>query len=180
MCPQEDPMADDGGYAFPVDLTSIMLFASAIGETNPIYYDEEYAAKTPLGQVIAPPSFASAGAHWDPNYFLRGVRQIPPAKPRPERASGGSSGEGGDGGGGGGGGNLTRVLHGEQRFVYHKPMTPGMRLRVTSHPGKSWEKEGKRGGTMRFSETISEYRDENGDLVTTAISVGIVTGKAVE
>ena len=33
---------------------------------------------------------------------------------------------------------------------------------------------------MRFSESITEYRDENGDLVTTAISVGIVTGKAVE
>ena len=76
-------MADDDGYKFPVDLTSIMLFASAIGETNPIYYDEEYAAKTPLGQVVAPPSFASAGAHWDPNYFLRGVRKIPAPRPKP-------------------------------------------------------------------------------------------------
>ena len=27
------------GYRFPVDLTSIMLFASALGETNPIYYE---------------------------------------------------------------------------------------------------------------------------------------------
>jgi len=169
-------MSDDG-YLFPVDLTSIMLFASAIGETNPIYYDEAYAAKTPLGQVIAPPSFASAGAHWDPDYFLKGVRKIPPPKPKPAAAASGGSGAGGSGAGGGG---LSRVLHGEQRFVYHKPMSPGMRLTVTQHPGKSWEKEGRRGGSMRFSESITEYRDENGDLVTTAISVGIVTGKAVE
>jgi hypothetical protein len=169
-------MSDDG-YVFPVDLTSIMLFASAIGETNPIYYDETYAAKTPLGTVIAPPSFASAGAHWDPDYFLKGVRKIPPPKPKPKPARTASD-AGGEAGGGGGG--LTRVLHGEQRFVYHKPMTPGMRLTVTQHPGKSWEKEGRRGGTMRFSESITEYRDEHGDLVTTAISVGIVTGKAVE
>jgi acyl dehydratase len=168
-------MSDDDGYRFPVDLTSIMLFASAIGETNPIYYDEAYAAKTPLGQVIAPPSFASAGAHWDPDYFLKGVRKIPAPKPRPEKPAASASG-----GSGGGGGGLTRVLHGEQRFVYHKPMAPGMRLSVTQHAGKSWEKEGRRGGTMRFSETITEYRDEQGDLVTTAISVGIVTGKAVE
>lgn len=168
-------MADDG-YEFPVDRTAIMLFASAIGETNPIYYDEEYAAGTPLGRVIAPPSFAAAGAHWDPNYFLRGVRKIPAARPKPAKARSGES----SGSGGGGGGDLTRVLHGEQRFLYHKPTTPGMRLTVTTHPGKSWEKEGKRGGTMRFSETISEYRDEDGELVTTAISVGIVTGKAVE
>ena len=166
-------MSDDG-YVFPVDLTSIMLFASAIGETNPIYYDETYAATTPLGRVIAPPSFASASAHWDPDYFLKGVRRIPPPRPKPApAASGGGSSSGG-------GGGLTRVLHGEQRFVYHKPMSPGMRLTVTQHPGKSWEKEGRRGGTMRFSETITEYRDESGDLVTTAISVGIVTGKAVE
>ena len=175
-------MADDG-FVFPVDLTAIMLFASAIGETNPIYYDEEAASKTPLGGVIAPPSFASASAHWDPNYFLRGVRRIPAPKPKPAPkapAGGPAAGGGASAGGGGAGGNLTRVLHGEQRFVYHQPMRPGMRLRVTTRPGKSWEKEGKRGGTMRFSETITEYRDERGELVTTAISVGIVTGKAVE
>ena len=118
-------------------------------------------------------SFASAGAHWDPDYFLKGVRQIPPPKPREKKASSG-------GGGGGGGGNLNRILHGEQRYVFHQPMRPGMRLTVTSHPGKSWEKEGKRGGTMRFSETVTEFRDEKGELVTTATSVGIVTGKAVE
>ncbi len=101
------------------------------------------------------------------------MRQIPPPKPREKKASSG-------GGGGGGGGNLNRILHGEQRYVFHQPMRPGMRLTVTSHPGKSWEKEGKRGGTMRFSETVTEFRDEKGELVTTATSVGIVTGKAVE
>ena len=168
-------MADDDGYEFPVDLTSIMLFASAMGETNPIYYDEEYAAKTPLGHVIAPPSFASASAHWDPDYFLRGVRKIPAPRKKPPKVRSEKSSKGG-----GGGGDLTRVLHGEQRFIYHKPTIPGMRLTVTTLPGKSWEKEGKRGGTMRFSEIISEYRDESGELVTTAISVGIVTGKAVQ
>ncbi len=170
-------MADDG-YQFPVDLTAIMLFASAIGETNPIYYDEEYAAKTPLGSVIVPPSFAVAGAHWDPDYFLKGVRKIPAPKPKstPEPTASESASEGD---GGGGGGNLNRVLHGEQRFIYHKPMQPGMRLTVTNHRGKAWEKEGRRGGMMRFSEMVSEYRDEKGELVTTATSVGIVTGKAV-
>jgi acyl dehydratase len=170
----------DDGFRFPVDLTAIMLFASALGETNKIYYDEDAASKTPLGGVIAPPTFAIASAHWDPDYFLRGVRRIPEPKPKPAPRAAPSGGSGGGGGGGGGGANLTRVLHGEQRFIYHQPMRPGMRLRVTTRPGKSWEKEGKRGGTMRFSETITELRDDKGELVTTAISVGIVTGKAVE
>lgn len=155
-------------YKFPVDLTSIMLFASSLGETNPIYYDEEYAKKTALGGVIAPPTFAMASSHWNPDYPLRGVRRIPAPPPKPK------------GGGGGEGGGLSRLLHGAQSFEYHKPVRPGMTLTVTSRPGKSWEKEGRRGGKLMFSEMVSEYRDENGDLVMTATGVRIITGKAVE
>jgi acyl dehydratase len=171
-------MAD--GFTFPVDLTSIMLFASAIGETNKIYYDEEYASETPLGGVIAPPSFPIASAHWNPSHPLRGIRRIPepPPPPPPDPSSKGSGSGGGKGGGGGG--SLTRVLHGEQRFTWHKPMRPGMKLTVTGRPGKSWSKEGRRGGTMNFNESIAEYRDESGELVCTATTVGIVTSKAVE
>ena len=162
-------MAD--GFPFPVDLTSIMLFASAVGETNRIYYDEKYAKGTALGGVIAPPTFSIASAHWNPNYFLRGVRRIP------ERAAAKASGE--ERKEGGGGANLTRVLHGEQRFEYHQPVRPGMLLTATTRPGKSWEKQGRRGGKMQFSESITEYRDDAGELIVTETSVGIVTGQVV-
>ncbi len=161
-------MADD--YTFYVDRTGILLFASALGETNPIYYDEAQAKATPLGGVIAPPTFAISSAHWNPDYPLRGLRRIPAPKPKPAEAKRS---------GGGGGGDLARVLHGEQRFEYHQPIRPGMKLTVTTKPGRSWTKEGKRGGGLRFSESITEYRDEQGELVVTATSVGIVTEKAV-
>ncbi len=163
-------------YTFPVDLTSIMLFASALGETNRIYHDEDYASRTPLGSVIAPPTFPIAAAHWNPSYPLRGVRRIPEAAAPPTRPES----EKRDAPAGGGGGELSRGLHGEQRFEYHRPVRPGMRLAVTTRRGRSWEKEGRRGGTMRFMETITEYRDEQGELVVTATSVGIITSKAVE
>jgi hypothetical protein len=55
-----------------------------------------------------------------------------------------------------------------------------MELTVTSRAGRSWEKQGKRGGRLRFAETITEYRDPQGERVLTAVSVGIVTEKAVE
>ena len=163
-------MADEG-YPFYVDLTSIMLFASAVGETNPIYYDEEHAASTSLGGVVAPPTYATASSHWDPNYVLRGVRRIPPPRERPESEKQRS---------GGGGGGLGRGLHGEQHYHYHQPLRPGMKLTVTSRPGERWEKEGRRGGKLLFGETITEYRDESGELVVTARSVGVQTSKAVE
>ncbi len=173
-------MADD--FSFPVDLTSIMLFASSLGEENPIYYDEVHAEGTPLGHVTAPPTFAIAAAHWNPAYPLRGVRRIPalekPPEPAPRHSGQGGSAQGGSGQGGSGA--LARGLHGEQRFEYHQPLRPGMRLQVSTRPGKKWEKQGKRGGSMQFSETITEYRDEAGDLVVTATSVGIVTSQAVE
>jgi len=159
------------GHSFYVDRTGILLFASALGETNPIYWDEEAAKATNLGGVIAPPTFAIASAHWNPDYALKGIRRIPASKPRAAAATGGAAG--------GGGMNIARVLHGEQRFEYLKPVRPGMKLTVTTKPGKTWSKEGKKGGTMNFSESVSEYRDEDGELVVRATSVGIVTEKAV-
>ncbi len=168
------------GYLFHVDATSIMLFASAIGETNKIYYDESAASETPLGGVIAPPTFAIAAAHWNPSYPLRGIRRIPEPPPRLDPPAGAEPASAAGSKGPGGGGALARGLHGEQRFRYHKPVVPGMKLRVTTRRGKSWQKEGRRGGVMSFNESISEYRDEDGELVVTATSVGISTSKVVE
>jgi hypothetical protein len=161
-------------YEFFVDRTAILTFAAAVGETNPIYWDAEHAKSTPLGDVVAPPTFGIASAHWNPNYGLRGARKIPRSGvPRREfpRSEPKASGETQ---------SLARVLHGEQRFEYHKTLQPGMKLVVTTRPGKAWEKEGKKGGKLKFSETISEYRDDAGDLVLVATSVGVLTEKAVE
>ena len=161
----------DPDYDFPVDRTAILNFAAAIGETNPIYWDAASAAGTPLGDVIAPPTFGVAAAHWNPNFGLRGIRRIPPRVEPPASEAKPRSG---------GGGGLARVLHGEQRFQYHKPLQPGMKLVVTTRAGKTWEKEGKKGGKLKFSETITEYRDAGGELVLVATSVRVLTEKAVE
>ncbi|MCS7003588.1 MAG: MaoC family dehydratase N-terminal domain-containing protein [Dehalococcoidia bacterium] len=40
-----------------VEKTAIVRFAEAIGDPNPLYYDEEYARRTPFGGIIAPPTF---------------------------------------------------------------------------------------------------------------------------
>lgn len=44
----------------PVEVTAQMVrdFAEALGETNPLYTDEEAAKKGPYGGIVAPPSFA--------------------------------------------------------------------------------------------------------------------------
>jgi acyl dehydratase len=155
---------------FPVEAGAIMMFARAVGDPNPIYYDEAYAAGTEVGGIIAPPTFVQSSAQFDPDYPLRpklgqpwfGSGRTPTGVVRQE-------GAGGRQGGG---------LHAEQEFTYHRPLRPGDVLSATTLAGKSWEKEG-RSGKLVFSESIVEYRDQQGELVVTARGVGVKTERPV-
>ena len=42
---------------YDVTKRDIKRFAQAIGETNPIHFDEDYAKSTMYGTIIAPPLF---------------------------------------------------------------------------------------------------------------------------
>ena len=161
---------------FAVEASHIMMFARAVGDDNPIYYDEEHAGNTEPGSIIAPPTFAQASAQFDPDYFLRPSIDGDGWFGSGGKPSGSKPREGGSGGGGGGGGGL----HAEQRFIYHRHLKPGDVLSATSKPGESWEKQGRRSGKLVFSETVTEYRDQDGELVVTAIGVGVRTERPVD
>ena len=152
---------------FPIEASHVMMFARSIGDANEVYYDEEYAKGTEVGAIPAPPTFVQASAQFDPDYFLR------PKIGEPWFGSGkeptGVKREGGGGGGGGGG------LHAEQHYEYHRTPKVGDVLTATVKPGKTWEKEGRRAGKLVFTETITEYRDQDGELVVTARGVGVRT-----
>jgi len=159
---------------FPVEAGHILMFARAVGDDNPVYSDEDAARKTEAGGIIAPPTFAQSSAQFDPDYFLR------PKIGKPWFGSGKNPtgivrSEGGSAGGGGGGG-----LHAEQHFEYHRPLRAGDVLTATVKPGKTWEKEGRRSGKLVFSESVTEYRDQNGELVITARGVGVRTERPVD
>src|SRR5690625_7484788 len=47
-------------YTFDVEKRHVKQFAEAIGDTNPLYTDEEYASKSAYGQLVVPPTFAMA------------------------------------------------------------------------------------------------------------------------
>ena len=155
---------------FPVEAGHIMMFARSVGGDNPISRDEGHAKATESGHIIAPPTFAQASAQFDPDYGLRPK----PGKPwfgSGKQATGTPSTKGG---------SAARGLHAEQHFEYHRHIGPGDVLSATTKPGKTWEKQGRRGGALKFSESITEYRDQNGDLVITARSISVITEKAAE
>ena len=152
---------------FPIEAGHIMLFARAIGDKNPIYYDEEQAKDTEPGVIIAPPTFVQSSAQFDSDYPLR------PQIGEPWFGSGKNPTGVTDPGDS----KLGAGLHAEQHYEYHRHPKPGDVLSAATQAGKSWEKQGRRAGKLIFSETITEYRDQNGELVVTARSVSVITEK---
>ena len=153
---------------FPIEQGHIMLFARSVGDPNPVYYDEGYAGGTEVGHIIAPPTFVQASAQFDPDYPLRPRIGEPwmgsGAEPTGRKAAPGSG--------------AGRGLHAEQHYEYHRPLKPGDVLTATTGVGKTWEKEGRRSGKLVFSESVTEYRDQEGRLVVTARGVGVKTERA--
>jgi hypothetical protein len=147
---------------FPVEAGHILLFARAIGDENPAYAGALDAAGA---DIPAPPTFVQASAQFDPDYILR---------PQPGQRWFGSGRDNGFAP------ESVNGLHAEQHFTYHKPLRAGMVLTATTRDGNQWEKVGRRGGTLQFSETITDYHDEQGDLVVTARAVGVRTERVVE
>jgi acyl dehydratase len=153
---------------FPVEATHIMMFARAIGDENPVYHDAAKAKATEAGGIIAPPTFPQAVAQFDPEYHLRpkvgqkwfGSGGKPSGLDEKPSSSGG--------------------LHAEQHYEYHRPLRAGDVLTAETKPGKTWERESKRAGKLMFSERVTEYRDQKGELVITARGVGVRTERPVD
>jgi N-terminal half of MaoC dehydratase len=75
--------------------------------------------------------------------------------------------------------DLRRLLHGGQEYVFHgPPPRAGTELTFQTRVDQIYEKEGRRGGTMTFIETVTEFRDPEGTLVAEARSTAIETGQA--
>ena len=110
---------------------------------------EAYSKEDP----VAPPTFPQSLAFWR-------MRQRLPREPGREGA------------------DMRRVLHGEQEFEYVRPLRAGDVLYATSAVKDSYEKEGKRGGKMRFVVTETTFRDKAGEIVAYSRGTSIVTSKA--
>ena len=142
--PDDDTVTDR--FTFPVDATSVMLFARSLGETNPDCADG----------LVPTPTFFQSSVHYEPDYPLDTLRPGWKEKTSPRYPGPG------------------RTLHGEQRFTYHHAVRAGDVLEVTIRKGKQWTKESTRGGALDFVEQITEYRNQDGVLCVTALNLGVI------
>lgn len=127
-------------YTREVEKGHIRRFVEAIGDDHPIYVDEAYAASTPYRGIIAPPTFATTLTMDAPN----------PLKSVP-------------------GFEMRRVLHGEQEYIFHRPMRPGDKYWIQSEITDVYDRQGS-SGRMTFIIIETVARDINNEPVVTGRS----------
>jgi acyl dehydratase len=130
--------------AYEVSREKIREFAEAINSPDPVHRDPEAARALGYPDVIAPPTLAVIVAQ------------------RSEAQLIGDPNSGID---------YSRVVHGEERFVHHRPIVAGDLLVATL----SVDKIGT-AGKLTMVSTRVEIVDEKGEPVTTATSTIVVRG----
>ncbi len=68
---------------------------------------------------------------------------------------------------------ISRVLHSEQEYTYHAPLKVGDTITGTTRIADIYARE-SRAGSMEFIEFVTDYVNQDGDLVVTDRSLVIV------
>jgi acyl dehydratase len=128
-------------FELPVEKGKIKEFARALGDKNPLYYDEELAKSMGFRSVPAPPTFTATFLHHvpDENFLLNMMQEMGIA--------------------------VATSVHGESEFEYLAPVCAGDVLTVAVKVKDYYQKEGKRGGKMNFITVESAYTNQDGELV---------------
>ncbi len=144
-----------GAATIHVERGPVSRFAKAVTDENPVYRDLAAAREAGFDSIPAPPTFTfSAASYW--GVFPEDQPEDPTGgRGNPmRRLMGELMKEGG------------MVLHGEQEFVYHKPLQVGETLHQEGKIVDLYSKEAK-GKTMTFLVTETVFKDDAGDPVVT-------------
>jgi len=140
--------------AVVIERGPVSYFAKAVTDNSPIHQHPDAAAEAGFDAIPAPPTYAFAFQHMGayPEIQPEGSSDVNPVM----HAIGALMKEGG------------LVLHGEQEFVYHRPVLVGDKLTSQGTIKDIYSKEGS-SGTMTFVVTETDWLDESGEKVVTAI-----------
>jgi acyl dehydratase len=122
----------------------LKFFAKAIGETNPIYFDEAAARAAGYRDLPVPPTFLIA-AEFDSNSLFGTLDKL--------------------------GVPLARILHGEQGYTYHKPVYAGDTVTVVPRITDIYD---KKNGALEFIVRDSKVTNSKDELVAEIRTVIVV------
>jgi len=149
-----------GTVACEVEKGSIKRFADAVGETNPLYWDEDYAAKSRFGSIIAPPGFFG----W-PIKLPMGAVFVRPTDISDSGVTDGMRAALAKAG-------FWRVVDGGVEYEFFKPIHAGDVLQANSVIKEVREREGKT-GKMAFVIMETTYHNQKKELVAVQSSTAI-------
>ena len=134
-------------FTYEVDKSKIRELVLALGEDDPIFWDDEAARAGGLSGLVAPPTFPTLFKMWGEG----GNRALVQAM----------------------GGDPLRVLHGEEEYEYHGFIRPGDLITGQSTVISLEEKEG-RSGRFEIVVVKTEYRNQRAELAVVARSTIVV------
>jgi acyl dehydratase len=137
-------------YEFRVERGKIKEFADAIGDPNPIYRDPDYAANTPLGASVAPPT------------FLRTFLYEPRTSAEALKVK-----------------DWSYIVHGEQEFEYLAPIYAGDVLTANERIVSVIEKQSRRAGTLHIGVIETVFTNQRGETVQVARRTLVETGQRI-
>jgi acyl dehydratase len=136
-----------------VDRAPVAAFARAVKSRNRVYRDRRAATAAGFTDIPAPPTFAFAMGYWGTYAELQEGLETVESNPMFQVM--GSLGPG-------------LILHGEQEFVYHRPVVVGDVLRGDDVIADVYERESET-HVMTFVVTETAWTDfETGEPVVTA------------
>lgn len=138
-------------YEFHVERGKIREFADAIGDANPIYRDPDYAAKSPAGGIVAPPTMLRS--------FLYETRDSVEALKVKD---------------------WSYIVHGEQEFEYLAPVLAGDVLTAQDTIVSIVEKESRRAGKLQIAVIETTFHNQRGEKVQVARRTLVETSKRIE
>jgi acyl dehydratase len=130
-----------------VSLTAIRRFARAIGDTSPVYVDEEFARNSQWKGIIAPPTFFFTLGYYDdaPGTQLReDGRPIGTELDVPLP--------------------VNRAVGGASAVEFGEPIRPGDTITSTKRVADVYCKEGK-SGLLYFTVIETTYTNQKGEFV---------------
>ena len=145
-------------YVAPEELggAAIRYFALALGDDNPLYYDQQFAAKTRHKGIIAPPTLiceTNQYMHQKPNEdgYLGHLWTLP----IPE----------------------SSMIRGGNEYEFYQPVRPQDRITATWRIAEIYERE-TRDGAMLFVVSEVRYTNQDGQLLALNKETNIYRPKA--
>jgi acyl dehydratase len=145
---------------FEVEKESIRRFADAVGDPNPLYWDEEYAKKSRFGSIIAPPGFLSSlwfsgrSVKWGRKERLSESLGPPVVMDALARAG------------------YKRILDTGMDYEFFEPVKAGDDVRSVCVVKEIMERSGKE-GKVAFLITETSYTNQDGKIVARARSTTV-------